>query len=240
MHLARLVLLVSALAILAAACWLAGCGGNPVAQPAAGVVPSATSQPQNVAEAANSPGLEQAATPKAGRPPLEEPVVVLHTSAGDIKIKLLFEKAPQTVDNFLSNYAERKFYDETIFHHVEPGSLLIAGGYDANLEPKPTRTPIYNESRNGLSNTRGTVAMICDPEAPHSATSQFFINLTDNPAFDSKKTDEDIDFGYCVFGQVVEGLDVAEKIARQPTTSQGDFVQIPSPTVAIRSIERLR
>lgn len=240
MHLARLVLLVSALAILAAACWLAGCGGNPVAQPAASGGPPAISQPLNLAEAANSPGPEQATKPSPVRPPLEEPVVVLHTSAGDIKIKLFSEKAPQTVDNFLSNYAERKFYDETIFHHVEPGSLLIAGGYDANLEPKPTRTPIYNESRNGLSNTRGTVAMICDPEAPHSATSQFFINLTDNPTFDSKQTEEDIEFGYCVFGQVVEGLDVAEKIARLPTTSQGDFVQVPSPAVAIRSIERLR
>jgi peptidyl-prolyl cis-trans isomerase A (cyclophilin A) len=167
-------------------------------------------------------------------------VVVLHTSSGDIKIKLFAEKAPQTVDNFLSNYAERKFYDETIFHHVEPGSLLIAGGYDAGLEAKPTRTPIYNESRNGLSNTRGTVAMICDPESPHSATSQFFINLTDNSAFDSKKTDEELAFGYCVFGQVIEGLEVAEKIARQPTTSQGEFAQVPTPTVAIRSIERLR
>ena len=235
MHLARLVLLVSALAILAAACWLAGCGGNPVTRLPADAGPPDPSSTLATSGAASPADLNPATVTKAVRPPLEEPVVVLHTSAGDIKIKLFSEKAPQTVDNFLTNYAERKFYDETIFHHVEPGSLLIAGGYDAKLEPKPTRTPIYNESRNGLSNTRGTVAMICDPEAPHSATSQFFINLTDNPTFDSKKTEDDIEFGYCVFGEVVEGLDVAEKIAKQPTTSQGEFAQVPSPAVAIRS-----
>jgi peptidyl-prolyl cis-trans isomerase A (cyclophilin A) len=238
MHLARFVLLLAALSILITACWLAGCGGSPESASdamgdAASVSPSATTPSPAVAESS-------AAKPKAVRPPPEDPVVLLHTSAGDIKLKLFAEKAPQTVDNFLSNYAERKFYDETIFHHVEPGSLLIAGGYDAKLEAKPTRTPIYNESRNGLPNVRGTVAMICDPESPHSATSQFFINLVDNPSFDSKKTDEEVAFGYCVFGQVVEGLDVAEKIARQPTTSQGDFAQLPTPTVAIRSVERLR
>jgi cyclophilin family peptidyl-prolyl cis-trans isomerase len=237
MHLARFVLLFAALAILITACWLAGCGSKPENEPSAdGDAPNASQAAAENSSMAASP----AARPKAVRPPPEDPVVVLHTSAGDIKIKLFAQKAPQTVDNFLSNYADRKFYDETIFHHVEPGSLLIAGGYDANLESKPTRTPIYNESRNGLSNKRGTVAMICDPEAPHSATSQFFINLADNPNFDSKKTEEEVAFGYCVFGQVVEGLEVAEKIAKQPTTSQGDFAQLPTPTVAIRSVERLR
>ena len=162
MHLARFVLLFVALAILGAACWLSGCGGTPAADPAASADAPDISQPvaTNSATTAESP----TARPKATRPPPEDPIVVLHTSAGDIKLKLLAEKAPQTVDNFLSNYADRKFYDETIFHHVEPGSLLIAGGYDAALAAKPTRTPIYNESRNGLSNTRGTVAMICDPE----------------------------------------------------------------------------
>jgi peptidyl-prolyl cis-trans isomerase B (cyclophilin B) len=240
MHLARLVLLISALAILAAACWLAGCGSAPVTEPAAESSSPAGHQPRAATAGDTSTSLEQATQSKAARPPLEDPVVVLHTSAGDIKIKLFAEKAPWTVDNFLTNYAERKFYEETIFHHAESGSLLIAGGYDANLEPKPTRTPIYNESRNGLSNTRGTVAMICDPEAPHSATSQFFINLTDNAAFDSKKSDDENGFGYCVFGQVIEGLDVVEKIASQPTMSQGDFAQVPTPTVAIRAVERLR
>lgn len=238
MHLARFVLLFVALAILAAACWLSGCGSKPESDPTASADAPSISQPT---AATGFAAVESAsAKPKAVRPPPEDPVVVLHTSAGDIKLKLFAGKAPQTVDNFLSNYADRKFYDETIFHHVEPGSLLIAGGYDAQLEAKPTRTPIYNESRNGLSNTRGTVAMICDPESPHSATSQFFINLTDNANFDSKKTDDEVAFGYCVFGEVVEGLEIAEKIAKQPTTSQGDFAQLPTPTVAIQSIERLR
>jgi peptidyl-prolyl cis-trans isomerase B (cyclophilin B) len=239
MHLARFLLLVSVLAALAAACWLSGCGGKPGPEPAIEAKSSTARQPPAVPTSGSYVSSAQG-TPKAVRPLPEDPLVVLHTSAGEIKIKLFADKAPQTVDNFLSNYAERKFYDETIFHHVEPGSLLIAGGYDANLGPKPTRTPIYNESRNGLSNTRGTVAMICDPEAPHSATSQFFINLADNSTFDSKKTEDEVAFGYCVFGQVIEGLDVAEKIAGQPTSSQGDFAQVPTPAVAIRTVERLR
>jgi len=238
MHLARLMLLIAALAILATACWLSGCGGKPPAEPATSADSPPSTQPAAADGSIASPS--PAARAKAVRPPPEDPVVVLHTSAGDIKIKLLAGKAPQTVDNFLSNYAERKFYDETIFHHVEAGSMLIGGGYAEDLQAKPTRTPIYNESRNGLSNARGTVAMICDPEAPHSATSQFFINLADNPDLDSKKSDEEVAFGYCVFGQVVEGLEVAEKIAKQPTTAEGDFAQLPTPRVAIRSVERLR
>jgi cyclophilin family peptidyl-prolyl cis-trans isomerase len=222
-------------AILAGVCWFTGCSGR-AAPPAAPSEPVASSQAVAPAPtAAADPAL-----PKGTRPPPVDPIVVLHTSAGDIRIELFAQQAPQTVDNFLSAYADRKFYDETIFHHVEPGMMLIGGGYAADLVAKPTRTPIYNESRNGLSNTRGTVAMICDPSAPHSATSQFFINLADNPNLDSQQTEGEVSFGYCVFGRVVEGLDVAEKISAQPTVSQGDFPQLPTPTVAIRSVERLR
>jgi peptidyl-prolyl cis-trans isomerase A (cyclophilin A) len=144
------------------------------------------------------------------------------------------------VNNFLANYASQGFYDETIFHHVEDGTMLIGGGYTSSFEPKPVRTPIYNESRNGLSNHRGAVAMIREPDSPHSATSQFFINLADNPGLDFKSSDADDAFGYCVFGEVISGLEVVERIAQMPTSAHGEFSKVPSPTVAIRSIERLR
>jgi len=167
-------------------------------------------------------------------------MVVLHTTQGDITVQLFPEKAPRTVENFLRGYADRGFYDQTIFHHVEPGLMLIAGGYTAELERKPPRAPIYNESRNGLSNRRGTVAMIRDPDAPHSATSEFFVNLADNPDFDFKPTDEDEVPGYCVFGEVVSGMDVVDRIAKLPTAAQGDFTKVPSPPVAITAIKRLQ
>jgi peptidyl-prolyl cis-trans isomerase A (cyclophilin A) len=144
------------------------------------------------------------------------------------------------VHNFLSSYAGRGFYDQTIFHHVEPGSMLLGGGYTAELDAKPTRTAIYNESRNGLTNRRGTLAMIRDSNSPHSATSQFFINLGDNPHLDSQDPSSDEGLGYCVFGEVVEGMEVVDRIAQLPTETQGDFARVPSPAVAIQSIERLR
>src|SRR5262249_5314370 len=154
--------------------------------------------------------------------------------------QLLAERAPRTVENFLRNYAERGFYDQTIFHHAEPGVMLIAGGYTSNLERKPVRAPIYNESRNGQSNRRGTVAMIRDADAPHSATSEFFINLADNPDLDFKSSDEEDVPGYCVFGEIIAGMEIVDHIAQLPTTSQGDFQKIPSPAVAITSVERLQ
>jgi peptidyl-prolyl cis-trans isomerase A (cyclophilin A)/peptidyl-prolyl cis-trans isomerase B (cyclophilin B) len=167
-------------------------------------------------------------------------MVVLHTTAGDITLKLFREKAPRTVENFLQAYAEKGFYDQTIFHHAEPGMMLIGGGYTADLQQKPTRAPIYNESRNGLSNRRGTIAMIREPDAPHSATSEFFFNLADNPDFNFKESDDEDVPGYCVFGEVVVGMDVVDRIAQLPTASQGNFEKVPSPVVTITSVERLQ
>jgi cyclophilin family peptidyl-prolyl cis-trans isomerase len=173
-------------------------------------------------------------------PQPEDPLVVLHTSAGDLKLRLFAGKSPQTVDNFLRNYVSRGFYDQTIFHHVEPGSMLIGGGYTVELEAKPPRVAIYNESRNDLTNRRGTVAMIRDPEVPHSANSQFFINLADNPHLDFQNSNGEELFGYCVFGEVVEGMEAIDRIAHLPTTSRGDFASVPSPAVVIQSVERIR
>ena len=235
MHAARLILLGLALLTLAVACWLTGCG-------------SKTESPDIVAEAGSSETAadggsatdSKSAKPKAAPPKPVDPIVVLHTSAGDIKVKLFAEKAPQTVDNFLNNYARRGFYDETIFHHIEPGMMLIGGGFTSDLQPKETRAAIYNESRNGLTNRKGTVAMIHDPEAVHSATSQFFINLVDNPTFDFQAGETEDTFGYCVFGEVIEGMEVVEQIAATPTTAQGDFPAVPTRTVMIEKVEQLR
>jgi cyclophilin family peptidyl-prolyl cis-trans isomerase len=234
MHAARLFLLGLALITLAIACWLTGCGSS-AKTPAA----SATGANSDSAEPAAPTAV--AAPPKAKPAPVAvDPIVVVHTTAGVIKIQLFAEKSPQTVDNFLNTYARRGFYDETIFHHIEPGMMLLGGGYTADLQPKPTRSAIYNESRNGLSNRKGTVAMIHDPEAAHTATSQFFINLVDNPSFDFQADDEEDKFGYCVFGKVIEGMNIVEQIAQMPTEPQGDFPAVPAQTVMIQKVEQVR
>ncbi len=214
-----------------------GCGKS--AKQAEGAAASGSAQsPATESAAPDSPGSALAASPVKQKP--SDPVVVLHTSQGDVTVKLFAEKAPRTVENFLRGYAERGFYEQTIFHHVEAGQMLIAGGYTADLQRKPGRTPIYNESSNGLLNRRGTVAMIRDPEAPHSATSEFFVNLADNPDFDFKTTDEDDLPGYCVFGEVVSGMEVVERIAQLPTTSLGEFAKVPSPPVTVGAVQRLQ
>jgi peptidyl-prolyl cis-trans isomerase A (cyclophilin A)/peptidyl-prolyl cis-trans isomerase B (cyclophilin B) len=238
MHITRLTLLGLALGGLILAAWLSGCGGSsaaPTADAAAASSPTESddSKPTVTPASATAP-----IAPKI-KPPVD-PVVVVHTTAGDFQVQLFAEKSPATVDNFLRNYASRGFYDETIFHHVEPGSMLIGGGYTAELEAKPARTPIFNESRNGLSNRRGSVAMIRDPESPHSATTQFYINLADNPELDYKTTETDEILGYCVFGEVIAGMDVVERIAATPTSAEGEFARVPTPRVAIRSVERIR
>jgi cyclophilin family peptidyl-prolyl cis-trans isomerase len=215
---------------------IAGCGRSSP-EKTAGTAGEGTQQQAAGAAAANG-GSAGNAAPSSPKP--IEPMVVLHTSQGDVTIKLYQDKAPRTVENFLRGYAERGFYEQTIFHHVEPGQMIIAGGYTADLQRKPARAPIYNESRNGLSNRRGTVAMIRDADAPHSATSEFFINLADNPDFDFKATDESDVPGYCVFGEVVQGMDTIDRIARLPTASLGDFAKVPSPPVTIARVERLQ
>jgi peptidyl-prolyl cis-trans isomerase B (cyclophilin B) len=155
-------------------------------------------------------------------------------------VQLHGEKAPQTVDNFLRNYAQRQFYEGTIIHHIESGSMIIAGGYTEQFELKPTRAPVYNESQNGLKNVRGAVAMIREPDNTHSATSQFFINLADNPALDFQSDESDDTWGYCVFGKVIAGLDVIDQIAEVEVSAQGDFAQAPVQPIVITAIEQIR
>jgi peptidyl-prolyl cis-trans isomerase B (cyclophilin B) len=161
--------------------------------------------------------------------------VRIETSLGAVTVKLDAASAPVTVRNFL-NYAIEGFYDGTIVHYVAPQELLVAGGYNSHRRPKPPGTAIRNEAHNGLKNVRGSIAMTRDPALIDSATSQFYINLTDAPQRDHHGDSAD-SYGYCVFGQVVEGLEIADRIAASPTTSlAGDLQQTPDPPIVITSI----
>ncbi|HEX4414857.1 MAG TPA: peptidylprolyl isomerase [Lacipirellulaceae bacterium] len=177
-----------------------------------------------------SPGKGSNSTPN-----LETPSVRIETSAGPITVKLDGIQAPGTVRNFL-NYVNDKFYDNTIVHYVDPSKLILAGGYNADRTPKPSPIPIRSEAHNGLKNVRGTIAMTRDPDQIDSATSQFFINLTDAPQRDHTGDTAD-KYGYCVFGRVTEGLEVADKISQSPTADKGgDLTKTPDPPVVIKSI----
>ncbi|MEE4280193.1 MAG: peptidylprolyl isomerase [Halieaceae bacterium] len=157
-------------------------------------------------------------------------MVTLHTTYGPIKIELDAEKAPGTVANFLS-YVREGFYDGTIFHRVINNFMIQGGGFDADMKQKPTQDPIENEADNGLKNDFGTVAMARTMD-PHSATAQFFINVKDNDFLNhSGKTMQG--WGYCVFGRVVEGEEVLEKIRAVPTTSRSGHQDVPVETVII-------
>src|SRR6266436_3724154 len=138
----------------------------------------------------------------------KNPVVVMETSLGTIKIELDAAKAPITVKNFLS-YVDDKFYDGTIFHRVISNFMIQGGGFEPGMRQKPTKGQIKNESSNGLKNARGTVAM-ARTNVPDSATSQFFINLKDNTFLNKEEAQDNV--GYCVFGKVIDGQDVVDKI----------------------------
>jgi cyclophilin family peptidyl-prolyl cis-trans isomerase len=169
----------------------------------------------------------------------EQPVVRIETSQGAITVRLDAVNAPGTVRNFL-DYANEGFYDNTLVHYVDPGNMLVAGGYSADRQPKSTRLPIRNEAHNGLKNVRGTVAMTRAPDLIDSATSQFFINLSDAPQRDHQGTTAE-QYGYCVFGEVIEGLDVAQQISQSSTASlDGDFAQTPQPAVVVQSVRLVR
>lgn len=167
------------------------------------------------------------------RPKEENPVVVLSTTMGDIKIELDADKAPGTVENFLF-YVNSGHYDGTIFHRVIPDFMIQGGGFDKDFDqPKTARPPIQNEANNGLKNKNGTVAMARTND-PHSATAQFFINVKDNVNLDHKGESQQ-GWGYAVFGKVVDGTDVVEKIEAVPTTSKPPHQNVPKEAVVINS-----
>jgi peptidyl-prolyl cis-trans isomerase A (cyclophilin A) len=159
-------------------------------------------------------------------------VVILSTSQGDIKVELDSEKAPITVENFLA-YLDDGFFQGTIFHRVIPGFMIQGGGFDQEMVRKDARGPIKNEADNGLSNQRGTLAMARTSDID-SATSQFFINLKDNDFLDHGTRD----FGYAVFGRVVDGMGVVDKIAATPTTSRKGQRDVPVEPIVIHSARR--
>ncbi|HXG08448.1 MAG TPA: peptidylprolyl isomerase [Gemmataceae bacterium] len=162
----------------------------------------------------------------------KNPVVIMETSMGTIKIELFADKAPITVKNFL-DYVDAKFYDGTIFHRVIPDFMIQGGGFEPGLKEKKTRAPIKNESANGLSNTRGTIAMARTLE-PDSATAQFFINVVDNQRLDGSAARP----GYAVFGKVIDGMDVVDKIKAVRTGIRGGHRDVPVEDVIIKSVRR--
>ncbi|WP_210394873.1 peptidylprolyl isomerase [Motiliproteus sediminis] len=159
-------------------------------------------------------------------------MITLHTNMGDIKLELDAEKAPKTAANF-ENYVRNGFYDGVIFHRVINGFMIQGGGFEPGMVQKETEAPIENEADNGLSNSVGTVAMARTMD-PHSASAQFFINVGDNTFLNhSAKTTEG--WGYAVFGKVVEGMDVVDKIKSVSTTSRAGHQDVPVEDVIIES-----
>lgn len=162
------------------------------------------------------------------------PQVAIQTSLGDIVVELDTEKAPETVRNFLY-YVKSGFYNETIFHRVIDGFMIQGGGLTADMKDKPNkRKPIRNEAGNGLSNSAYTIAM-ARTQDPHSATSQFFINVVDNPTLDHRN-DSAQGYGYAVFGRVIKGQDVVDKIKRVPTGRSGMHADVPKTPVVIKAV----
>jgi peptidyl-prolyl cis-trans isomerase A (cyclophilin A) len=202
----------------------AALGAGPVAAQDAPATPAA---PATTTEAAPA-----AATPATN------PRVALRTTMGDIVIELYPDKAPKSVENFLQ-YVNEKHYDGTIFHRVIDGFMVQGGGFTADLKQKTTRPPIVNEANNGLSNTKGTVAMARTND-PNSATSQFFINVVDNSRLDHASPENGFTWGYAVFGKVVEGMDVVDKIRVVETAPAGPLPKdVPKTAIVINSAEVL-
>ncbi len=226
----------------------AGCGqqGTPTQS-------SATPRSE-VPQDSPSPSSTPSQTEPVNLAPSGNPRVVVETSLGSFVIELDPEHAPLTVQHFLE-LVDRGFYDGTIFHQVIPGYVILGGGFTPRLVEKPSGVPIRNEADNGLRNLRGTVAMARDPQVIDSACCQFFINLADNPHLDHQGNSPE-EYGYCVFGRVVQGMEVVERISQVETGPQevrrygGPGVQqaqalreqmdhVPRQPVLIRRIRRL-
>ena len=163
------------------------------------------------------------------------PTAIIHTSLGDIQIELFADKAPVSVKNFI-DYANGGFYDGTIFHRVISHFMIQGGGFTVDMEQKPTGAPIVNEASNGLSNTRGTIAMARTSD-PDSATSQFFINVQDNQNLDHTGGNSSRGAGYAVFGKVTAGMNVVDDIRFVETTTIPPYADVPVTAVVIEDVE---
>ncbi len=161
---------------------------------------------------------------------------VLHTNMGDVTIELYPDKAPKTVDNF-EQYVKDGFYNGTVFHRVIPTFMIQGGGWTKELQRKRTRAPIHNEANNGLSNVKYSVAMARTGD-PHSAAAEFFINIVDNKRLDYTADTNSLTWGYCVFGKVIAGQDVVEKMKAVPTGAQGPLnSDVPQTPIVIEKAE---
>ena len=164
------------------------------------------------------------------------PTVEMTTSLGKVTLELFPDKAPKTVEMFLYN-AKHGFYEAPIFHRVIDGFIIQRGGFNSSMEEKKTRTPaLQNEANNGLKNERGTLAM-ARTQDPHSARVQFFINLKDNDFLNHRSPADGRTWGYAVFGKVVQGMDVVDKIAKVPTGNAGYYENVPVTPVVIQSVK---
>lgn len=166
---------------------------------------------------------------------MSNPMILIETTSGDILAELYAEKAPMTVENFLQ-YVDEGFYENTIFHRVIKDFMIQGGGLTLKLEEKSVRAPITNEATNGVKNVRGTLAMARSVE-PDSASAQFFINVVDNPELDHTDTTHE-GYGYAVFGEVIEGMDTVDKIAKEKTRTVGDWDDVPADSVLITAVSR--
>lgn len=166
----------------------------------------------------------------------KNPQILIETSLGQITLELFPEKAPLTVENFLK-YTQEGFYDGTIFHRVIPNFMIQGGGFLPELEQKPTAAPIKNEADNGLPNLRGTIAM-ARTNVVDSATAQFFINVVDNDYLNHRSKTPD-GYGYCVFGRVIKGIEVVDKIAAVPTATVNYYQNVPKEAVLIISAKQI-
>lgn len=210
------------------ACFAGGCS----AKGGSGTTPS---------KAAKAPAASPGTGPATSRRPetspakADRPVVVIETSLGMIRAELWADRAPETVANFL-RYVDEKFYDGLIFHRVIPGFMIQGGGFSPEMRSKSTGPEITNEAAADLRNDRGTLAMARTGEI-NSATSQFFINLVDNDAL-NHTDNTPRGFGYCVFGKVVDGMDVVDRIAQAPTGNKGPYSNVPVEVIVIKTIRR--
>jgi cyclophilin family peptidyl-prolyl cis-trans isomerase len=215
--------------------WMGGLDGKKEADTTSGATKKADEKSEPDAQPTAAPA-DEAAKAAAPAPAVDQaPVVVIETTKGAIVVELYAGKAPKTVANFL-RYVDDGFYDGTVFHRVISGFMIQGGGMGEDLARKDTRAPIANEADNGLLNERGTIAMARTGD-PHSATSQFFINHGDNASLNhSAKTSAG--WGYCVFGRVIDGMDVVDAIAAVPTTTRNGYRDAPAETVVIKSVRR--
>lgn len=229
---------IAACVLLAGLAFAAGCGGGESSEN--GTPTASIGGPKSEGAEAQTVPAGDPSQPKRPAADPDFPRVLIETSLGEITVRLNAREAPLTVANFL-RYVDSGSYDGTIFHQVikEYPKLVIGGAYTADLSERPTRTPVRNEAHNGLRNRRGTLAMARRPDAIDSATCHFFINVTDNKVLDHQ--DRTLEgYGYCVFGEVENGMDVVDRIAQSEVHDTEQFERIPVEPVTIHAIRELR